>query len=400
MSAPLSGRRSRPAALLEIPIFGATSAAAAVAAGAARLELNAAGSYPAGGTTPSVAELTAVTGTLSQAQISKGHQHEEDVREQQQDQHNAVAVPVRVMIRPRGPPPPTPSPPSAGHDGGGEEEMHQHRGQETMLDFVYTPDEVDAMETSIHALKPHLDLARGDGFVFGALRRAAEPDSARRPAPPPLASSALRADQDINIDDVTCARLVAAARPFVCVFHRAFDVLVTAAAAGQKRHSVVAGITTAAARSLPDPVLPLTNLLRRVRDLGFAGILTSGGLGNAVDHVSPTSGDGGHDGFLAEIMKLADVIGLEIIVGGGVRSVNVAGILRGLRHSTTTAAALPESVHGDSDEAGKKRGLGAAEKTPLHPWVHSSCLTTKGSENVNGDEVTRIIQALGPPKSS
>ncbi|ORY71309.1 copper homeostasis CutC domain-containing protein [Pseudomassariella vexata] len=108
---------------LEIPIFGPASAQTAAQAGASRVELNAAGSYPAGGLTPSLDDLSRLS---------------------------SLTIPVRVMIRPRGPPSDQP-------------------------DFVYSDAEVDSMELSIQDFKTSglMNLDRGDGFVFGILRLAA-----------------------------------------------------------------------------------------------------------------------------------------------------------------------------------------------------------------------------------
>ncbi|KAK8030006.1 Copper homeostasis protein cutC-like protein [Apiospora rasikravindrae] len=93
----------------------------AIAAGAARIELNAAGSYPAGGLTPSLDDVA-------------------DLKD--------AEVPVRVMIRPRGP--------LAG-----------------LRDFLYSSDEIDEMVQSIEAFKASgaMRVERGDGFVFGALTK-------------------------------------------------------------------------------------------------------------------------------------------------------------------------------------------------------------------------------------
>ncbi|KAK8062341.1 CutC family protein [Apiospora hydei] len=106
---------------LEIPIFGPASASPAIAAGAARIELNAAGSYPAGGLTPSVDDVACL---------------------------KDAEVPVRIMIRPRGPP----------------------AGQR---DFLYSDAEIDGMVRSIEAFKASgaMRVERGDGFVFGALMK-------------------------------------------------------------------------------------------------------------------------------------------------------------------------------------------------------------------------------------
>ncbi|KAK7912051.1 CutC family protein [Apiospora marii] len=147
---------------LEIPIFGPASAFPAIAAGAARIELNAAGSYPAGGLTPSIEDLT---------------------------QLRDVQVPVRVMIRPRGPP----------------------AREEGQRDFLYSEAEIDGMVRVIEAFKASgtMRLERGDGFVFGALTETETEDGAR-----------------VALQTRTMQRLVAASRPYKTVFHRAFDEIV------------------------------------------------------------------------------------------------------------------------------------------------------------------------------
>ncbi len=109
---------------LEIPVFSPAAARRATALGAARIELNAAGSYAAGGLTPSTADLAALSDLI---------------------------VPVRVMVRPRGKRPGAP-------------------------DFVYDDGELRQMLDSIATFKESgwMRLARGDGFVFGVLRLAEE----------------------------------------------------------------------------------------------------------------------------------------------------------------------------------------------------------------------------------
>ncbi|KAJ1337288.1 copper homeostasis protein [Microdochium nivale] len=390
MSAAPPGRSGSRAgatnALLEVPIFGTASAAAAVAAGAARIELNAGGSYPAGGITPSTDELASLNGILasheaagSRQQLSNGMRDEQRKQQQQrQEEGEQRNVSVRVMIRPRGPPPPSDL--AAADDERDDQEL-QHG-----MDFIYTPAEVDVMEASLRALKLQLDLARGDGFVFGALCRVADEagSSIWTPAAEPAqqassktssSSSIISAggSMNIDIDTMTCVRLVTAARPFPCVFHRAFDVLVTA---GRQSSSA------------------LSVLLRKVKDLGFSAILTSGGLGNAVDHVAVISpnhtaaAEGGGDGNLADIVGLADICGLEIIVGGGVRSGNVSGVIQGLRLQGAASATAADG-HETKNEDGE---AGVARRR--RQWVHSSCLTTTGSEDVDEDEVRKIVQAI------
>ncbi|KAI5865665.1 hypothetical protein GGS23DRAFT_437367 [Durotheca rogersii] len=153
---------------LEVPVFGAISASRAIELGAARVELNASGSYPAGGLTPTIECL-------------------EDVAD--------ANVPLRIMIRPRGPPPPN----AAGRD------------------FVYSAEEIDQMDASIRCFKATglLKLERGDGFVFGALREDTSPSIK------PGGRNRCRVDKD------ACKDLVETARPFKAVFHRAYDEIVS-----------------------------------------------------------------------------------------------------------------------------------------------------------------------------
>jgi copper homeostasis protein len=107
---------------LEIPVFNPKSALVAQALGANRVELNATNSYPAGGLTPSLADLQSI--------------------------YNDLKVQTRVMIRPRGAP-----------ENG------------TDRDFVYSSHEFEGMAASIQEFKDSAMLRtdRGDGFVFGIL---------------------------------------------------------------------------------------------------------------------------------------------------------------------------------------------------------------------------------------
>lgn len=157
---------------LEVPVFSPHSASRAVAQGAARVELNRAGSYPEGGLTPTVADLEALLVTPSSS---------------------SSGVPVRIMIRPRGPPPPS--------------------SQEGGVDFVYTAAEFDEMKASILAFRNAAGLMRvdrGDGFVFGCLRKG-EKEKGEGDG-----EVALEVDVERNKE------LVQLARPFPAVFHRAF----------------------------------------------------------------------------------------------------------------------------------------------------------------------------------
>ncbi|KAI2608902.1 uncharacterized protein GGS25DRAFT_294680 [Hypoxylon fragiforme] len=156
---------------LEIPVFGAAAASQAIELGASRIELNAAGSYPDGGLTPSLEDLRSVA---------------------------HVNVPVRIMIRPRGPLP----------------------GLQTR-DFIYSDEEVAQMEAAILTFKETglLNQRRGDGFVFGILKEE-EPT-------PDSSSEAGTSTRRCRVDKERCARLIDASYPFKTVFHRAFDEVVS-----------------------------------------------------------------------------------------------------------------------------------------------------------------------------
>ncbi|KAK3327261.1 CutC family protein [Cercophora scortea] len=281
---------------LEIPVFGPdTSAVAAVLSsssttggdGARRLELNRAGSYGVGGTTPTIDELAALV-----AAISGG------------DEGNATAV--RVMIRPRGAPPP-PEP-----------------------DFVYSEAEFDVMRDDIARFVQSglLRPERGDGFVFGILKRGT--------------------GEGVDVDVERNAELVRLARPFKCVFHRAFDDVVGSKARLSQDSQPLADDNS------------WVEALAAVEACGFDGILTSGGPGNAVDNA-------------ARIGRIASEAGgrIEIIVGGGVRSGNVRELASGMRKG-----------------AGGSEALGAV-------WFHSSCLCVRdGVDQFDTEEATRLLQEL------
>ncbi|KAK6836717.1 hypothetical protein PG987_007212 [Apiospora arundinis] len=255
---------------LEIPIFGPASAIPAIAAGAARIELNAAGSYPAGGLTPSVDDAA----QLKEAQI-----------------------PVRIMIRPRGQP-----------------------AEKGLRDFLYSDEEIDGMVQSIEAFKASgaMRVERGDGFVFGA-----------------LAETGSSGDTRVFLQAGTVQRLVAAAKPYKTVFHRAFDDIV-----GCDDASAEEGATE------------WEKTLEALIQMGVDGILTSGGPGDAAQNIST----------LSEIMTLAGD-SIEIIAGGGVRSRNVGELCSQLNMD---------------------RGGGRTS------WVHSSCLTG-GKDEVDVTEAQTIV---------
>lgn len=302
---------------LEVPVFGASAALRVVEAGASRIELNAAGSYPAGGLTPSLDDLERV--------IVAG-----------------LNVPLRVMIRPRGPPPPYMS---AAATAAAVRSAPPPLSQENALqgrDFIYSDEEIEQMHDDIVKFKASglLNVARGDGFVFGVLTERLSAtisptsyvgDEDRHSREPSLACV---------VDVARCTRLVEAARPFKTVFHRAFDEVVS--------HN--GGVRDGAGRR------PWEKALDDLEQCGFNGILTSGGLGSAAQNAET----------LALILDAAAEKDIEIIVGGGVRSKNIPELLKQLR-------------------------LGE-RKQPV--FMHSSCLTASETENVDLLEVEAIVKQL------
>ncbi|KAK7745188.1 hypothetical protein SLS62_009901 [Diatrype stigma] len=296
---------------LEVPVFGARAAAHAVKAGASRIELNAAGSYPAGGLTPSVEDLRSIVN---------------------------LDVPLRVMIRPRGPP----SVPSELAPAPQSQTSAQAR------DFIYSDQEIEQMHDDILALKDSglLKVDRGDGFVFGVLTEQVSTtsqsllsgESNALTSAPGTGIGAVGVGCEVDI--ARCTRLIEAVRPFKVVFHRAFDEIVSSGdgLSGDKR------------------CLPWQKGLEDLEYCGFDGILTSGGLGSAVQNTET----------LAEILDEAAKKGIEIIVGGGVRSVNIQDLLKRLHLSE--------------------------RKQPV--LMHSSCLVAGEMEHVNPLEVEAIVSQL------
>lgn len=281
---PTPVNRGQPTKLnCEVAVFSGTSGLEAQALGAARIELNAPGSYEAGGLTPPVEELTSVNTQLD--------------------------IPVRIMIRPRG------APQAQDQDVGGE-----------LQDFIYTDAEIATMMRSIEAFKATnvLNPIRGDGFVFGVLERQT---SASQLAKYP--------DVKYTIDKQRCMMLVDAARPFPCVFHRAFDLL----AGSERWHQSV-------------------NILL---DCGFDGVLTSGGIGNCAQHLDR----------IDAICHRAEVGSMQVIAGGGVRRNNVRQMVAQL------------SVHG-------------TERVWIHTAALVDKVDKDGRrlEEIDAHELTGIISAI------
>lgn len=231
----------------EVAVFSGASGLEAQDLGAKRIELNAPGSYEAGGLTPPVKELTSIASQLE--------------------------IAVRIMIRPRGPPHAVVSP----SEETGQQRPDQQEDQE-LQDFIYTDDEVALMLQAIADFKATgvINPIRGDGFVFGILKRQTKPSTlAKYP------------DLKYTIDEERCKMLVDAARPFPCVFHRAFDPI-----AASERWAK--GVDT-------------------LVDCGFDGVLTSGGIGNCSQYLET----------IDAICHRAAPHSLQVVTGGGVRRNNV-----------------------------------------------------------------------------
>ncbi|EHK27407.1 uncharacterized protein TRIVIDRAFT_119840, partial [Trichoderma virens Gv29-8] len=204
----------------EVAVFSGASGLEAQDLGAKRIEINAPGSYEEGGLTPPVKELTSIASQLE--------------------------IPVRIMIRPH----------------------------HLLQDFIYTDDEIALMLQAIHDFKATrvLNPIRGDGFVFGILKRQTK-----------ASTLAKYPEFKYTIDEERCKLLIDAARPFPCIFHRAFDPI----AAGERWAKGI-------------------DILVRC---GFDGVLTSGGLGNCHENLEK----------LDAICHRAAPGSLQVIAGGGVR---------------------------------------------------------------------------------
>ncbi|KAL1597306.1 hypothetical protein SLS60_008890 [Paraconiothyrium brasiliense] len=168
------------------------------------------------------------------------------------------------------------------------------------INVMIRPRPGDFVYTSLQFYQMKLDILNfkpsASGFVFGIL------------------------DAENRVDEARNRELVEMAAGFPCTFHRAFD-------------------------SVPDQGEAVESLIR----CGFTSILTSGGQPNAVAGA----------GHVAQLQKdFGDRI--TFIIGGGIRSTNVAA----LRQQTQV------------------------------PWYHSAALTQPGEE-VDKDEVSRLQSALG-----
>ena len=263
---------------LEVAVFGTIDALRAQALGAKRLELNAHGSYGQGGLTPPASDLKAIAPNLK--------------------------IPVRIMIRPRGPP-----------------------ADQNEQDFIYTDEEFETMKTE---LKSFLDLRvmnplRGDGFVFGILKPAikTEEDSSDSATP----------EVKYEIDAERCRQLIDMAKPYSCIFHRAFD-------------------------GLADDDDHWETSLHTLVNTGFHGVLTSGGS----------------DAFFTNLKKFHRMCHLtvgkrfQIVIGGGVRSHNVSDFIEKL-----------------------------AIARDLDVWLHTAAYSDAEAEvhGLDTDKLTNLLKVLG-----
>lgn len=142
--------------------------------------------------------------------------------------------------------------------------------------FVYSASELAQMKTDIRDLKS-VGCA---GFVFGIL------------------------DKDGIINKKQCSMLVKMAAPLPCTFHRAFD-------------------------RTSNPEESLEALVA----CGFERVLTSGGIGNAIDNLST----------LKKLVKKAGKR-IGILPGGGVRSSNISGILSKVKCKEFHSAAIDKTT--------------------------------------------------------
>lgn len=138
-------------------------------------------------------------------------------------------------------------------------------------DFVASREELDVMLLDIAATRAALDDDARLGFTVGALTPQGD------------------------LDEAALTELVAASGPCPVVFHKAFDTAIVAA----QRAGTDGGL-----------------LLDRLVDLGVSAVLTAGGDGPATEHL---------ESLAALVRAAGDRI--RVVVGGGVRSGNVARIV-------------------------------------------------------------------------
>lgn len=202
------------------------------------------GPYSCGGLTPSISDLGLLRSFLSTTT----------------SETKPPAPPIFVMVRPR----------------------------EDDFSVPYTESVVKEMVCLIHELK----AAGADGFVCGVLRPASPSNASTSNHSPPLEREG-GAQMEINIPRTR--KLVQAAIPLPCPFHRAFDQCLPSS-------------------SSPNDFQSVRKAVNDIVATGCKVILTSGAPGDS--------------SVLRNIARLGDIARLaegkvEVIVGGGVRSRNL-----------------------------------------------------------------------------
>ena len=146
-------------------------------------------------------------------------------------------------------------------------DKYAHFGRRTVFclirprggDFLYSEDEVEVMVEDVEAL----GAAGADGFVFGALTKEGD------------------------VDELSCAKVIAACKGKPMTFHRAIDMS-----------------------------RDLLQAARTISDLGFSRILTSGGQRSALEGKTTLK-------KLVEVSKK-----VTVMPGGGISEVNLEELLR------------------------------------------------------------------------
>lgn len=193
---------------------------------------------------------------------------------------------------------------------------------------------------------------RGDGFVFGALRKTGQAMTTRDESH--LGNST---GPEVEVDIELNSQLVDLAKPFEAVFHRAFDDVLGEA-------STLTGTQRAGAERKTFDI---------VKSCGFDGILTSGGPGNASSNAQRLGG------IVSLIGRVREDKRLELVVGGGVRSGNISALMASLAASDKGA-----------------NGPGRLDDI----WFHSSCLLMRdGTLFFDGGEVRGLVAGLALPGS-
>lgn len=328
-------KKTPPIFPLEVPIFSPAAALQSQSLPIARIELNATGSYPVGGLTPRLRDVQCITSLTISSSPSASPA----------SSHGPPPPSVRVMIRPRARPPG-----GAGH----------HRD-----DFIYSAADYETMLSSVSALVSDggLDPRRGDGFVFGILKVAGVSEGIGSS----LSISRTRERERVVVDVERNRKLVdiAKRRGLACTFHRAFDEILRDGGAGDDGMAAVS-------QAVDDLVA-----------CGFDSVLTSGGPGSAVDCIES----------LRVVVDMATKRGLDVLVGGGVRSQNVDKIISGLREGVGVGKALGFEDSGMEWEAGENEH-GCESRRGGRVWMHSSCLRHCEGDTVDEAEVEAILDRL------